>query len=128
MCITKRSCKWFVGVALVATVVFSSVVYAYNTNRDNRLVLPDGYAWINGDSPNEGLIYRADGTIMNINSRGNVWVSANNTSTWYTNADNDVIVIVDANGIDEAMSYTVTKTTLTLDGDWVFTKRAVTIQ
>lgn len=129
MSITKGSIKKFVGVALVAMISLSSVVYAYNTNRDSRLVLPDGYAWVDA-AGGSGMIFRADGTHLHINNHSGAWAYSNleYPNTWYTNPRNTSVVIVDGEGMDEAMTYTVTNTTLTFDGNWVLTRTAVRIQ
>jgi len=99
-----------------------------NDNRDSRLILPAGFAWVD-DYPvgeRDGYIFSADGTVQNIDDysgyASGVWVIYA-TGTWSTSGNNTLTITM---GGDTTVAYTVTSNTLTIDGE-VLTRTAVTI-
>jgi hypothetical protein len=100
-----------------------------NGERDSRLILGPGYAWVDSFPVGErdGYIFNADGTFNNIDDYSSTdgILAIYATGTWSTSRNNRLVM--NLVGETTRSPYTVTETTLILNNDWVFTKTAVTL-
>jgi hypothetical protein len=107
---------------LVIMLVFGMTVIACNNDteneRDSRLVLESGYAWV--DDSEAGVIFKSDGTFQAIGKIGSFW-EIDFTGKWSTSGNKSLTFNSDTS------PYTVIGNTLTWDGV-IWTKTAVTLK
>lgn len=126
--------KFTLGLSVIILIVGITVMACGdgggdNSEKDSRLVLEDGYAWVdNYQAGNrDGYIFKSNGTIQFIDDYSSytpgVWVIYG-TAAWSTSNDQNLTVF--SSSASNTFPYTVTDTTLILNGE-VFTKTPVTI-
>lgn len=126
--------KFWLGLSAIILIIVVTVIACgdgggNNIERDSRLILEDGYAWVDTYivGLRDGYIFKANGTIEYIDdysgSTPGEWVIYK-TAAWSTS--NDQSLTVSSNNASSTYPYTVTDTTLTLRGE-VLTKTPVTI-
>lgn len=125
----KRTIKMCGIIAMVAIIGFSMTACDSDSgggggNRDSRLVLPDGYAWVDDFV---GYIFKADGSCQQITKDGGGNWSVQLSGTWSSRDNNEFEIIWETAGVF-SRSYTVTSDTLTfIPSNSVWTRTAVTL-